>query len=50
MEKEYRLYVSAKGAGLPPELFDKCLDKNDVLQMVEAAITAGHYEFVVVLG
>lgn len=47
---KYCLYVSAKGPGLPPEIFDSCDDQDDVLHMVEAAITAGHYEFVVVLG
>lgn len=50
MEKEYRLYVSAKGAGLPPEMFDSCSDQEDILHMVEAALTAGYCEFCVVLG
>lgn len=49
-ELEYLLYVSAKGEGLPPMLFDKCSDQNDVLRMVEGAMAAGHYQFVVVLG
>lgn len=47
---KYCLYVSAKGAGLPPVLFDSCSDQDDILPMVEAALTAGYGEFVVVLG
>lgn len=47
---KYRLYVSAKGAGLPPEMFDSCYEQDEILPMVEAALTAGYCEFVVVLG
>lgn len=44
----YRLYVSAKGPMLPPVELCSCEDQEDVLVMVQSAITQGYYEFVVV--
>lgn len=45
---KYRLYVSAKGPMLPPVELLSCEDQEDVLVMVQSAITRGYYEFVVV--
>ena len=48
MVKRYRLYVQAPGSMLPVEY--SCVeDEVDILDMVDAAISDGYFQFTVVL-
>lgn len=44
---KYRLFVATSGRELPVELLS-CADPEDILVMVQSAITQGYHEFVVV--